>query len=189
MTANSAPADPEIMEIINGFSDAIRSADKVVGNLLDGLSEAEVLRVALRCLSSVEGADLVLYSPQSIRSHWPPGELRASQIFNSLPWTGPVVSVDLTPEQVEKLRQENKGWVFWKKDSTPSDTSSIRLITSQFFGTILSRQLDLPFETSLKPVADSEFSFFVSALSTSPDNFVPSPQNGWSSLSTAEAQE
>lgn len=177
MTANTAAADPDIMEKIATFAGPIAQADRTIDELRDPVAEDQILRICLSALSAIPGTDVAVYSRQSIRSDWPADTLTASRVFNSLPWTNPIVQMTLTPDQLGKVG-ELSGMVFLRKDGTPAD-SDITITTSRFFASLIADQLDLPASSIRATDATSEFDTFVSYLTAAPKplNFTLPP--GW----------
>jgi hypothetical protein len=165
MTANTAPADAAIVGEIGQFRETIASADRVLGRLARAWSKEEILGAYMQALRSVPGTDVVLYSKQSIRGDWSPGELRASAVFNCLPWTSPVVQCDLTRGQVESVLKP-LGLEMLGEPGAPSDR--VRVTTSYFFWRLLAAKLDLPTDAAIPTPHPSEFDFFARALETNP---------------------
>jgi len=193
MTANSAPANEKILQVINQFAEKIRRADRVVAELPSEMSEGEILISYLRAQTSLPDADVILYSPQSIRSSWPAGPLSVSRVFNSLPWTTPVVRVSVNRKQLNRLLKENTGWVFWARDevvdSTAAPSKEIQLVASRFFASILLRQLALPSAGMIEEVVPSEFDFYLNFLEQDPSTLTPELPDGWQLLSPPSKRE
>lgn len=188
MTSNSAKADQGIIERESQFAEQIRAADRSVGDLLEGFGEREILTMFLAALTSVPGADVVVYSPQSIRSHWPPGELRASTVFQSVPWTGPLVRCEMPRDALAKLLENNQGWEFWQRDESVSSSGNLQVVTSRFFADILSRQLELD-PALMQLVEPAEYDFFVRFLSASPEPLQAVRPDGWQLLNAPRESE
>jgi 2',3'-cyclic-nucleotide 2'-phosphodiesterase (5'-nucleotidase family) len=168
MTANTAPADPAVVARIADFTDQIRAADKPLGDLPVAMTEDQILLGYLTALSEVPGTQIAAYSHQSIREQWPAGPLTASRVYNSLPWTTPLVQLTLTPEQVERLGKIS-GMVLLRRQDLAAGQSAV-VTTSRFFGSLLAQELGLPPQT-LRPVSTdptatsgSEFDYFVAFL-------------------------
>jgi hypothetical protein len=166
MTANTADADQEMIAAIDAYADEIRDADKVVGELREAMSEEDILAVYMDVLASVPGADAVVYSLQSIRTDWPPGPLSASGVFNALPWTTPVVEVALDRTQLARA-VEKLGLTVWTRDNAPEE-GPLRVVTSEFFASLIRQQLELEADSIAPTGIPSEFDFFVQALLRNP---------------------
>ncbi len=177
MTANTAPSDERILATISELKDRIAEADKPVDTLEDPISEDEILLGYLTALSGVPGTDIAAYSRQSIRSDWPAGELTASRVFNSLPWTTPLVQIALTPAQLEQLGRVN-GMVFLRKSGLPNDRP-LTVTTSRFFASLLAQELDLPADAIRPAGTTSEFDFFLEHLTNAPKPLGFGTPDGW----------
>lgn len=114
MTVNEAPADPEILSTMEQFAPVIETADLPLAKLDAPVDEKQILTAFLSALTLVPEATAVAYSPQSVRGGLPAGGLRASQLFNILPWTTPIVQIPVTPAMLETLHRKNPGIEFWK---------------------------------------------------------------------------
>jgi hypothetical protein len=177
MTANTAAADTRVVEDITRFAQAIAAADTRLADLPDTVSAGAILKIYLGALAALPGTDAALYSLQSIRTDWPAGELRASEVFNSLPWTTPVVQISLTPEQVAAVTRD-LGLVALEKEDAPA--GPLTVTTSQFFGRLIAAKLGLPAEALRETGQKSEFDYFVAYLKTQPDLTGGAPA-GWKS--------
>jgi len=177
MTANSAPSDPSIVEAVARFAPAIARADTQLADLPAAISPANVLTISMTALTAEPGTQAVLYSDQSIRSGWTAGPLRASQVFNALPWTTPIVQLSLTPEQIRAAR-EKLNLTLWQADSATSP--SLTVTTSWYFGDLIASRLELPPE-SLRPTPQkSEFDALVTYLKAHPEAVgATAPPPGW----------
>jgi 2',3'-cyclic-nucleotide 2'-phosphodiesterase (5'-nucleotidase family) len=175
MTANTAPADVRVVENIARFAPAIAAADARLADLPDTVSAGTILKIYLGALAAVPGTDAALYSLQSIRNDWPAGELRASEVFNSLPWTTPIVQVTLTPEQMAAVAKE-LGLVAVENEAVPE--GPLTVTTSQFFGRLIAAKLGLPADALRDTGQKSEFDYFVAYLKTQPDLSGGAPA-GW----------
>lgn len=177
MTANTAPADERIVAAISGLKDRIAEADKPIDHLDDPITEDEILLGYLTALKAVPGTEIAAYSRQSIRSDWPAGELTASRVFNSLPWTTTLVQLSLTPAQIEQLGRVN-GMVFLRKADLPDDRP-LTVTTSRFFASLLAQELDLPAGTIQPAGTASEFDFFLEHLTNAPKPLGFGTPDGW----------
>lgn len=196
MTANTASASEEAIALQEEFRADILRADREIIYCEFPVSEEALLRSCLAALTQFPAAQSVAYSPQSIRADLPEGPLSASRLFRAIPWTGPLIALEISAQQWEQAVRHNPGWTFWQKEQTkteeseasePSEASEkITLVTSHFFGAILMRQLDLPLDSS-RVLAPSEFDFFSTQFSSG--NFLApppdSPPAGWSSIPTS----
>ncbi|HEY5793169.1 MAG TPA: hypothetical protein VIS74_07710 [Chthoniobacterales bacterium] len=187
MTANTAPADSEIVAAIGKFAGPIAKADRVLAELPAAVGEADILQAYAAALTRIPGTQAVIYSPESVRSEWPAGELRASEVFNSLPWTNPLVQLPLTPEQLQSV-QKNSALRVWIEDAAPG--APVTVTTSKYFATLLAAQLRLP-AGALKETAEaSEFAYFIRFLQEGGGSGVIAPlPAGWSLLPSVPAHE
>lgn len=160
MTANTAAADLEIVAAIGKFSGAIAGADRVLASLSAEVPEADILQTYATALMAIPGTQAVVYSSESIRSKWQAGELRASEVFNSLPWTNPLVQLNLSPEQIAVVRK-NPTLRVWVKAGA---TGSVTVTTSKYFATLLAAQLHLPPKALIPTEESSEFGYFIRFL-------------------------
>ncbi len=167
MTLNTAPSDAAAVSAIEGFSAPIREADRVIGQLAQRVPNEKILEIYMKALATLPGADGVAYSAESIRSDWSPGELRASAVFNSLPWTSELVQVRLTPDQFSRLG-EIPGLVTAPVEGVvPAETRTVT--TSRFFGNLIQRRLNVPDEAVTILPQSSEFDFFAAYLLAHPE--------------------
>lgn len=164
MTANTAVADSEFISVIARFAPAIAAADRKLADLTAPMKQEQILGAYMAALAMVPGTDAALYSSQSIRSDWPAGELRASQVFNSLPWTTPIVQMELTPAQLAEAAE-----VFGMRYTTKpgADGELLTVTTSKFFADLIRRSLSLD-QLPAAIGVDSEFDYFVAKLQSTP---------------------
>jgi hypothetical protein len=177
LTANTADPDQNIVGQLETFAPALTQADLTVGEIKQSYSKDEILMFYLNGLASVPGVNTVVYSPESIRGEWSPGILSASQVYESLPWDLPLISLELTSEQWQKLSSLKRLCVLEKKGAV---TGSRRVATSLFFATLLRRELNLPPESLKLIPGASEFDFFVAYLAKNSLSAKPSIPEGWS---------
>lgn len=178
MTANTAPADKSITEALKSFAKPISDADTKLGDLPENVDEEVILRIYLTALSAVPDTDVALYSKQSIRSDWPAGELRASQVFNSLPWTTPIVQLSLSPEQIATVEKELNLSPLQKTDLTANPAT---VTTSQYFGRLIAAKLGLPPDAIRESGIATEFDYFSDYLKSHPEAISGGfPPAGWS---------
>jgi len=165
MTANAAPADTAVVEAIARFAPDITRSDTKLADLPEAVSPEALLRIYMTALAAEPGTEAVLYSSQSIRTGWISGELRSSQVFNSLPWTTPVVQLTLTPEQIASAVADLNLAVL-QKDGASSATLTVT--TSQFFGRLIAAKLGLPLDAIREGGQKSEFDYFIAFLKANP---------------------
>jgi len=185
MIANNAQPDDSVIAAEEAFAGEIRQADGVLGELSTPWSTDDIIQSALAAFSRVPSADVVIYSPQSVRADWPAGQLTSSRIFGALPWNAPVVSFQLPEALLPEMVGLNRGWRWWKKargESMPSD-ETLTVVTSRFFATILRRQSGLIPPPALTQVAPSEFQFFQNFLKNHDLKSPPERPDDWSELS------
>jgi hypothetical protein len=177
MTANTAPADPAVVDKIGTFETAIRNADKPLGDLKESLDEQKILTVFLGALTQIPGTQAVAYSQQSIREDWPSGPLTSSRVFNTIPWTTPLVQLTLTPGQIDRLGKYN-GMVILKQANVPAG-QPLTVTTSKFFASLLAQELGLPHDAIRDAGAGSEFDYFVQYLAKAPRPLPTETPGGW----------
>lgn len=170
MTANTAPADPEIVEAISKFSQQIATADKEVCQLPAPMNPRQILDAYFDALLKEPGTQAAVYSLQSIRSDWPAGPLRASAVFNALPWTNGLVQVELPRQAVQQAAEELGLEIRFARDIAAETDAAPQLTvtTSEFFWRLLAGKLGLPLDAARKTGRTSEFDFFVEALAARP---------------------
>jgi hypothetical protein len=177
MTANTATADQDLVNKISRFEEPIRRADKKLGELQEAIPEDQILDVYLAALTEVPGSQAVAYSRQSIREEWPSGTLTASRVFNSLPWTTPLVQLTLTPDQLDRLGKFN-GMTVLKRQDAPAGQPVV-VTTSKFFASLLAQELKLPAGAIRDAAVGSEFDYFVSYLAKTPQPLSFGVPGGW----------
>ncbi len=184
MTANTAQADKAITEALKPFAKPITEADAKLGDLPENVDEEVILRIYLTALSTVPGTDVTLYSKQSVRSDWPAGELRASQVFNSLPWTTPIVQLSLSPEQIATVEKELNLSPLQKTDLSANPAT---VTTSQYFGRLIAAKLGLPAGAIRESGIKTEFDYFAEYLKSHPEALSGGfPPTGWSMNPSAQ---
>lgn len=179
MTANNATADPLVVAGSDKFADPISRADAVVACLPSPLSESQILRVYMSALAKVPGTQAVVYSPESIRSDWPAGDLRASRVFNSLPWTSGLVQLTLTVADIQQLPALSGIHVFLQPGL---GDGPVVVTTSQFFASLICGKLRLPATAVTSLPQTSEFDFFADYLKSQNGALPSQPPEGWEVL-------
>lgn len=182
MTANTAPADPQVEKSQEQFGDLIREADEELVDLKQDVTAGEIEKMFLAALATVPGVQAALYSPASIRADWSKGKLRASRVYESLPWSNQLVRVQLTADQWKSLRAARKYSLLIKPGAEAA--SSMELATSHFFGRILAERFSIP-ESAVQPVSD-EWEFQLLNRKLKENGSILLPPDGWS-YETAEA--
>lgn len=184
MIANNAQTDAAIVAAEEAFAQEIRQADAVLGELTAPWDTVDIIQCALAAFSTVPRADVVIYSPQSVRADWPAGALTSSRVFGALPWNTPVVSFEIPAVLLPDLFDRNQGWHWWVKEiQEPSPISAtLTVVTSRFFAMILRRQSGLTPPPTITQVAPSEFEFFQNFLKTQNLKSPPARPDGWSVL-------
>lgn len=174
MTANSATADPTISEEIGRFAQTIAAKDAKITDLPARVGSDGILDTYVAALASIPGTGAALYSREAIRSDWPAGELRASEVFNALPWTSPVVQVSLPREKLEAAVKE----LGLQGAISPDATGDIITVsTSEFFARLLAGGFGA---TGERAIAPSEFDWFLGELARDPSPRLP---EGWKPIS------
>jgi len=140
MTANTAPADPEIIAEINRLAPVVKSADENLASLDKTLTESRLLPSYMRLLALRFQADAVLFSTASIRSEIPAGTVTANKLYAALPWSNPLAVLHITPAQLAQSAAMT-GHAVLQKRNPPANT---RLLTSLFFARLIQDRLRLP---------------------------------------------
>ena len=114
---SKVPDDPEVLKIIAPYSDKVRELSKVIGRLEGGLSKTGVgggtlgnfVTDAVRAQGKGKvGKPIVLAMMNNgglRKNDIAAGELRASDIFELLPFENALVAVDVTGVQLAKILQ------------------------------------------------------------------------------------
>lgn len=174
MTANNAVANAPTVAAIEKFAPAIQAADAPLARLEKPMSAPEILALYMRALTSIPDTQAVAYSPESIRSDWSAGELRASGVFNSLPWTSGLVQITLDASQLRQLPSVTGLHVLVGPGEGP-----FTVTTSRFFASVICGKLSLP-ASAVTPLAQSsEFDFFTAYLKTNADSLSAETPAGW----------
>lgn len=177
MTANTAARDETVVNEISAFSAQIDEADKFIADLDEPVDEESILVSFLSALSRIDGTEIAAYSRNSVRTAWGAGRLTASKVFNALPWTTPLVQMDVTPEQLVRLG-EIGGVVFLRRDGLDPG-ATVTLTTSRFFASVLAERLGLPADSMRDAGEASEFDYFVDYLTDSPKPLTFHIPEGW----------
>ena len=113
----SVPDDPEVLKIIAPYSERVRELSKVIGRLDGGLKKTGVgggtlgnfVVDAIRAQAQAKLGKPVVLAMVNLgglrKNEIAAGELRASDIFELLPFENALVAVDLTGVQLAKLIQ------------------------------------------------------------------------------------
>jgi 2',3'-cyclic-nucleotide 2'-phosphodiesterase (5'-nucleotidase family) len=114
---SSIPDDPDVVKIIAPYTDKVRELSKVIGRLEGGLSKTGVgggslgnfVTDAIRAEAQAKlGKPIVLAMMNNgglRKNEIAAGELRASDIFELLPFENALVAVDVTGAQLAKILQ------------------------------------------------------------------------------------
>jgi hypothetical protein len=178
MTSNVARPDPSISVAIDQYAEAVRGADEVVGPLPGAFSKDEIFKTYLSALTEIEGVDGVVYSQESIRDAWPAGELRASAVYEALPWTSRLHRLSLSRVQLAKLKEVARMTILTKRGAG----DPVNVVTSEYFAAVISRHLGLPSLGANDIVADSEFSVFLRYLKGQSSLDPQAPNEEWSEI-------
>ncbi len=179
MTANVADPDPATVAAVEKFAAEISAADRTVFSLPEPVGEDGILEIYLGALTTIPGTQAVAYSPESIRAGWEAGELRASGLFESLPWTDGLVQILVNRKDLDSLNRLGRLRIA-VADATPE--GPIRLTTSRFFADLIFGQAAFAGAKVVGEPEPSEFDFFRSYLSTIGKPPAPSLPAGWSTL-------
>ncbi len=175
MTSNTAPADTAIVQRIAQLSDAVQKADATITKLDHAWDEEEIFRLYLSALTHEPGAGAVAYSPSSIRSGWSQGTLRASQVFNSVPWKNDLVAVEMPASKLAALAAL-PGVRILRREGAPDP---VRLVTSRFFATLFREQSGLD-GLEIRSLGDRlEFEFFSDFLKSQTSLEEAKSHGGW----------
>ncbi len=181
MTANTAAADQTMVDAIAKFAGAISGADLPLAELPASVGEEAILKIYMVSLAGTPATDAVLYSRQSVRVDWPSGELRASQVFNSLPWTTGIVQLTLTPGQVAQAGKELNLETLRRTEATGPE---LTVTTSRFFARLITTRLGLAPDAIRSTSSNSEFDEFVTYLKAHPDAIQGTVPAGWTFTGT-----
>ena len=111
----SVPADPEVEKIIAPYSEKVRELSKVIGRLEGGLSKTGVgagtlgnfVSDGMRAQAQAKLGKPVVLAIMNAgglrKNNIAAGELRASDIFELLPFENALVALDVTGEQLVKI--------------------------------------------------------------------------------------
>lgn len=165
LTADTAPADPEIIARINQFAPVIRAADRPLAELSRGLGESEFLAAYTALLGQTTGADAVLYAPSSVRGPLPAGTLTANRLFAVIPWTSPLAR--LTLEQA-RLDQAAEGLHLWRRPGAP-DSPALEVAGPLFTLRLVQAKLGLPPQALRVEPGSSEFDHAVRSIAARPE--------------------
>ena len=114
---DSVPADPDVEKIIAPYSEKVRELSKVIGRLEGGLAKSgpgagtlgNLVSDAIRAQANAKlGKPVVLaiMNAGGLRKNdIAAGDLRASDIFELLPFENALIALDVTGEQLGKLLQ------------------------------------------------------------------------------------
>ncbi len=167
MNTPDLPRDQDIELRLESFATQIRDADAVLTTLEATASREAVLEHCLACFTQVDGVNAVLYSIESIRDSLAAGEVRASQLYTSMPWTGELVKVVLSGEQVKELAGTGRYQIAHVRSTNLDAPDALTLMTSRYFAQLIKNQFQLP-STALEVLpGTSEFQAFRDALAKS----------------------
>jgi hypothetical protein len=172
-------ADAGIAEKLRPLTGEINAADRPVATLAQDADKPAIMMAVLKAFGNVENAGAVAYSLESVRTSLPAGELRASQLFEALPWTGAVQRLSLTRDEVTRLA-DIKALVIYVRSGSTADR--IDLVTSRYFAMLIANYLELPADR-ITTVAESEADFIrESNLRDKIDAFLSKEFAGWEPL-------
>ncbi len=180
MTSNNNPPDEKVVAEIEKFAPQIQSADSPVCEVPTPAGAARILEIYMAALATLPGTEAVAYSQESIRSDWGAGTLRASQLFNTLPWNTGLVQMKVPADRLRSLADSGIVRIL----SKAAGDGTVCVTTSQFFSQLISRQPGLQgVEVTALPQA-SEYDFFRDYLKANPGAIASGPPAGWSSPGT-----
>ncbi|GAB4240610.1 MAG: hypothetical protein OHK005_02900 [Candidatus Methylacidiphilales bacterium] len=175
MTANTAPADPAILETMAAFGPQVAAANRTVGELSRPMTAEDVLKAYMVALSETAEATTVVSSPESIRTELDAGPLVASSLFDALPWTSPVVRLTLDDGQAAKLRGSEDLTRLERRGAE----SPVTVLTSRYFGEVLRRELGLRPDQIEVLALGSEYEIFLAFATRIGDLSVLQIPEGW----------
>jgi hypothetical protein len=180
MTANNTPADEKIAAAMEQFSAAIQAADSPLDELPAPVGAGRILDVYMAALTTVPETSAVAYSKESIRSDWRAGTLRASEVFNSIPWNTELVQMRLSQEQLRSLASAK----ILRIARRTADEGRVVLTTSKFLGQLIAKQPGMEQIEVAELPRTSEFDFFLGYLKANPGAIASGLPPGWSILPT-----
>jgi hypothetical protein len=139
LTANTSEADPEVVESLSTFGSDILQADQKVGNLPSDISRKQILDAYLQILRSQTEADVIVSSINSIRDHLESGPLKASRLFDVLPWTNDLEMFNIDRDAFRKLSALPELRIL-RREQLPAQ---IKVVSSKFFARLIARELEL----------------------------------------------
>jgi 2',3'-cyclic-nucleotide 2'-phosphodiesterase (5'-nucleotidase family) len=113
----SVPADPDVKKIIAPYSEKVRELSKVIGRLDGGLSKTGVgagtlgnfvsdgMRAQAKATLGKPVVLAIMNSGGLRKNNIAAGDLRASDIFELLPFENALVALDVTGEQLTQILQ------------------------------------------------------------------------------------
>jgi hypothetical protein len=176
MTANTAPADPAVIQLMEQFALPIQQANEALLVLKRPWSKRDILYLYLQALAETPSANALLYSLESIRNDWRKGTLRTVDLFASLPWDNHLFLVTLTPEQWQRASQL-PNLLTLEKSGPP--ITSYRVVTSAFYAALLRQQLKLTPEQLSPLETPTEFDLFLAYLKKQPLKLEATLPSGW----------
>lgn len=171
LTADTAPADSDIIQRINRFAPALKTADRALAELPQALDEVTFLNAYAALLGEATGADAVLYAPSSIRGPLPAGRLTANRLFATIPWTSPLARLILPEQDLEKA---SSGLHLWRRAAADA-TGSLVIAGPLYTLRLVQNQLSLPAESLSIPDPTSEFDTAVRLISARPESLGGTP--------------
>jgi len=178
MTANTAEPDSAIVAQIAEFEDEITTQDFPVLDLASPASERQILEWMLAALGNLPDVQAAAYSIDSVRSKWPDGQVRASQVFNSVPWTSPLCRVQLPADKLTDL-EEIANLELVHAPLSDDAEATITLATSKFFGILIRDRLGLQAGAVTEIPGSNEFKYFAEFLRERADVAAIGLPSGW----------
>lgn len=175
MTANSAAADPAIIQQMESFADTIRAADQEIAVLPRGLNREEILVLYQQALAEMKWGNAIIYSIESIRADWPAGLLRSTRVYEALPWDNRLFMLNLSPAEWQQASQMEPLTAL----TNDPKAAAYRVVTSAFYAALLRQKLQLsPKQIELIESAP-EFDFFADFLRRHRQKLEPILPPGW----------
>jgi hypothetical protein len=156
MTANTALADQGVKQVIEQFAAPIRNADALLTRLPEARSVPQLLDAYMLALSRLSSCNAVLCAQGCIRSDIEVGPLTASRLFDALPWTGDILTIQLSQPEFHSILAVPGLRILRKKDFT----APVVLVTTEFFAGILTQRFGFD-PARFEPASNkTEFEYF-----------------------------
>ncbi len=160
MSPERCPTDKAIVQALNQYSNVLGQAQVQVAVLDKPYAKKDILDRYMNALGSLADPHAVIYSIHSIRGDWQAGTLLAGDVFTVLPWTTPLVQMQVSPEQMEKIKALKS---IEYKEIKPLG-NPIKVTTSTYFAALCKEHAGVKKAQIETLEQASEFDFFVDVL-------------------------